>query len=132
MSRIVFQNGRIFDGTEVLSQGSSVVVEGNRITSVNSGAIEAAPGDRVVDLGGKTLMPGMVQCHFHTGFGPDAGNSSPYLGLNMPPTFLGMVAAKNAQIAIDFGVTSLIGSSNGDLLDVSLKEGILLLSLIHI
>jgi imidazolonepropionase-like amidohydrolase len=68
----------------------------------------------------------MVQCHFHTGFGPDAGNPSPYLGHAMPAAYLGMVAAKNAQIAIDFGVTSLIGSSNGDLLDVCLKEAILL------
>lgn len=82
--------------------------------------------DAVYDLAGKTWMPGMVQCHFHTGFGPDAGNASPYLGLNMPPAYLGMVAAKNAQIALDFGVTSIIGSANGDLLDVCLKEVILL------
>jgi hypothetical protein len=42
----------------------------------------------------------------------------------MPAAYLGMVAAKNAQIAIDNGVTSIIGSSNGDLLDVCLKEAI--------
>ncbi|MFK7898721.1 MAG: amidohydrolase family protein [Myxococcota bacterium] len=126
MGRIVFKNGRIFDGSDVLPQGTNVIVEGNQIHAVGAEPVEGQPDDRVVDLAGKTLMPGMVQCHFHTGFGPDAGNASPYLGLNMPPAFLGMVAAKNAQIALDFGVTSLIGSSNGDLLDVSLKEGILL------
>ncbi len=126
MARSIFVNGRVFDGTEVLASGTSVVVEGKRITGVTQAPVEAGPEDVVHDLAGKTLMPGLVQCHFHTGFGPDAGNPSPYLGHGMPAAYLGMVAAKNAQIAIDFGVTSLIGSSNGDLLDVCLKEAILL------
>ncbi len=126
MARIVFRGGRIFDGQDVLPAAATVVVDGDRITQVGSADVSAEDDDTVVELEGKTLMPGMVQCHFHTGFGPDAGNASPYLGLNMPPAFLGMVAAKNAQIALDFGVTSLIGSSNGDLLDVCLKEAILL------
>lgn len=126
MGRIVFEQGRVFDGSSVLPEGTTVVVEGDRITRVTQGPVETGPEDVVHDLAGRTLMPGMVQCHFHTGFGPDAGNPSPYLGGGMPAAYLGMVAAKNAQIAIDFGVTSLIGSSNGDLLDVCLKEAILL------
>lgn len=126
MARLVFKNARVFDGQEVLAADSTVVVEGNRITHVARGEFAGGEGDRVFDLTGRTLMPGMVQCHFHTGFGPDAGNASPYLGLNMPPAYLGMLAARNAQIALDFGVTSIIGSSNGDLLDVCLKEAILL------
>ncbi len=126
MSRFVFRNGRVFDGTGVLPSTTIVVVEKDRIACVAQDEVPAEAGDRTFDLEGKTLMPGMVQCHFHTGFGPDAGNAAPYLGLNMPPAYLGMVAAKNAQIALDFGVTSIIGSSNGDLLDVCLKEAILL------
>jgi len=126
MGRSVFVNGRVFDGTEVLTEGTNVVVEGDRITQVGPAPVEPGPNDVVHDLGGRTLMPGMVQCHFHTGFGPDAGNPSPYLNQAMPAAYLGMVAAKNAQIAIQFGVTSIIGSSNGDLLDVCLKEAIVL------
>jgi imidazolonepropionase-like amidohydrolase len=126
MGRTVFVNGNVFDGSEVLASGTTVVVEGNRIKSVGQAPVEAGPEDFVYDLAGKMLMPGMVQCHFHTGFGADAGNPSPYLGHGMPAAYLGMVAAKNAQIALDFGVTSIIGSSNGDLLDVCLKEAIIL------
>ena len=114
MARIVFQGARVFDGRDVLPANTTVAVDGNRITFVGQGDYPPDASDTVVDLTGKTLMPGMIQCHFHTGFGPDAGNASPYLGLNMPPAYLGMVAAKNAQIAIDFGVTSIIGSSNGE------------------
>lgn len=126
MSRTLFKNGAVFDGENAPRDGVTVVVEGPRIAAVEDGDVAAAPDDRVVDLADKTLMPGMVQGHFHTGFGPDAGNPAPVLGLNMPAAYLGMVAAKNAQIAIDNGVTSIIGSSNGDLLDVCLKEAILL------
>ncbi len=126
MGRTVFVEGRIFDGTKVLPEGTSVVVEGNRISQVTTAPIESRPDDVVRNLSDKMLMPGMVQCHFHTGFGEDAGNPSPYLNQGMPPAFLGMVAARNAQIALDCGVTSIIGSSNGDLLDVCLKEAILL------
>ena len=74
MGRTVFVNGRVFDGTEVLADGTNVVVEGNRITQVSTAPVETGDDDVVRDLGGRTLMPGMVQCHFHTGFGPDAGN----------------------------------------------------------
>ena len=88
MGRTVFVNGRVFDGTEVLPAGTNVVVEGNRITQVSAAPVETGDDDVVHDLGGKTLMPGMVQCHFHTGFGPDAGNPSPYLGQAMPASYL--------------------------------------------
>jgi len=126
MSRTVFRNAQVFNGRELAPAGTTVIVEGNRIVQADAGRVKERPGDKVYDLTEKTLMPGMVQSHFHTGFGPDAGNPSPYLGLNMPAAYLGMVAAKNAQIALEFGVTSIIGSSNGDLLDVCLKEAILL------
>ncbi len=126
MSRTLFTNGLVFDGENEPRSGVTVVVEDRHIRGVDSGSVPAAEGDRVIDLAGRTLMPGMVQSHFHTGFGPDAGNPMPILGVNMPPAYLGMVAAKNGQIAIDNGVTSIIGSSNGELLDVCLKEAILL------
>ena len=126
MARIIFENAHLFRGESAPESGSHLIVEDRRIAALGAGPAPqtAGEGDRRIDLGGKTLMPGMIQCHFHTGFGPDAGNPTPMLGLNAPPAYLGMVAAYNGRIALDNGVTSIIGSSNGDGLDCALKEAI--------
>lgn len=125
--RIVFQNARLLDGENAARKDVSVVVESARITTVRDGAVETGETDRVIDLAGKTLMPGLVQCHFHTGFGPTpSGGVAPMLGLEATPSYMGIVAASNAKIALDCGVTSLIGSSNPGGLDIALKEAITL------
>jgi len=39
MARTVFKNGRVFDGTAILPEGTTVVVEGNRIESVSTAPV---------------------------------------------------------------------------------------------
>jgi len=124
-SRIIFQGGKLLDGLQAAREGSSVVVEGKRIASVEAGPVEARPGDRVVELDGQTLMPGMVQSHFHACFGPcGVGQPGPVLGLEASLPYMGLLAAKNVRTALHCGFTSLIGSSNPGALDCSIKEAI--------
>src|SRR5262245_23142912 len=64
----VFQNVRIFDGKgSQLSGPSHVLVRGNRIERISSTPI---PTDRrsdtvLIDGGGRTLMPGLIDVHWH-------------------------------------------------------------------
>jgi imidazolonepropionase-like amidohydrolase len=59
-------NARIFDGTSPkLSGPMSVLVEGNKITRIGA-SITAPQGATVIDAAGKTLMPGLTDCHWHT------------------------------------------------------------------
>ena len=126
MARTLFTNANLLDGENAPRSGVNVALEGNRITAVSERAPEAAADDRVIDLAGKTLMPGMWQGHFHSGFGAfGGGTASPVLGLEEPTAYLGMLAAKNATIALQCGFTSIVCSSNGQGLDVCLKEAIL-------
>ena len=64
-AQILFANVNIFDGkTDGLAAGMNVLVEGNLIKSVAKGAIDA-PGATVIDGGGRTLMPGLIDGHAH-------------------------------------------------------------------
>jgi imidazolonepropionase-like amidohydrolase len=123
--RIVFSGANLLDGEHAPRPGSTVVVEGRRIAAVTQVPVPPRPGERRVELGGRTLMPGMVQGHFHSGFGHfGSGMAAPILGLEAPDAYLGMLAAKNARTALHCGFTGTIGSSNGHYLDVALKDAI--------
>ena len=113
MSRIVFQHANLVPGDGPALPNRSVVVEGERIAEILEGHGHAnRPDDRVIDLEGRTLMPGMWSSHFHSVFENVAPDSGPALGIQHPPAYLALVAGKNAGIALDCGVTSVIGSRN--------------------
>ncbi|MGH7120194.1 MAG: amidohydrolase family protein [Acetobacteraceae bacterium] len=66
---VVFTNLRLFDGRSAsLRDGLRVLVEGNRIKSVAAGN-PSPPGEaRVIDCGGRVLMPGLIDVHWHSLF----------------------------------------------------------------
>ena len=56
-------------GDEVIDRGT-VVIDGNRIAAI--GANVAVPaGAKVIDVAGKTIMPGIVDVHWHGSMGSD-------------------------------------------------------------
>lgn len=66
--RIHLIGGRLIDGTGAEPiDGAGLVVDGARIAAV--GPVERLPaavaGSRVIDLDGRTLMPGLIDCHTH-------------------------------------------------------------------
>src|SRR5215475_3748597 len=62
----LFQNVRIFDGkSSNLSAPSNVLVQGNVIERISTSPIAAEAGTRVIDGGGRTLMPGLIDNHWH-------------------------------------------------------------------
>jgi Tol biopolymer transport system component/imidazolonepropionase-like amidohydrolase len=70
---LAFVGARIITmrGDEVIERGT-IVVEGNRIHTVGPSAEVAAPaGARVIDAGGMTIIPGLVDVHDH---GPHAAS----------------------------------------------------------
>jgi imidazolonepropionase-like amidohydrolase len=62
----LFQNVRIFNGKGgSLSAPSSVLVKGNVIERISTAPIVAEPGVTVIAGGGRTLMPGLIDAHWH-------------------------------------------------------------------
>ena len=65
-SATLFQNVRIFDGKGgSLSAPSNVLVKGNIIERISTSPISAEPGVAVIAGGGRTLMPGLIDNHWH-------------------------------------------------------------------
>ena len=66
---ILFTNFRLFDGkSSTLRDGLRVLVEGNRIKAVAQGNPAAPDGAHVIDCGGRVLMPGLIDAHWHSIF----------------------------------------------------------------
>src|SRR5215510_13455479 len=65
-SATLFQNVRIFDGKgSSLSPQSNVLVRGNIIERISATPIAAEPGVTVIAGNGRTLMPGLIDVHWH-------------------------------------------------------------------
>jgi len=64
---VLFTNFRLFDGkSSALRDGLFMVVEGNGISQLGHGQPAATDGKTVVDCGGKVMMPGMIDMHWHS------------------------------------------------------------------
>ncbi|MGH6624108.1 MAG: amidohydrolase family protein, partial [Burkholderiaceae bacterium] len=65
---VLFQNVRIFDGKgSALSAPSNVLVRGNRIEKISATpiAVDRTANTRIIEGGGLTLMPGLIDAHWH-------------------------------------------------------------------
>jgi imidazolonepropionase-like amidohydrolase len=65
----LLHNVRIFDGSgSALSAPSQVLVRGNRIERIVPAlaALDRPAGATLIDGGGRTLMPGLIDMHWHT------------------------------------------------------------------
>ncbi len=66
---VLFRNVRVFDGKSgSLSPASNVLICGNRIERISTAPIDtgADASIKVIDGGGRTLMPGLIDAHWHT------------------------------------------------------------------
>lgn len=65
MTQLLFTNARVFDGHNAeCPEGMSVLVADGLIREVSEKPV-AASGARVIDVGGRTLMPGLIDAHVH-------------------------------------------------------------------
>jgi len=65
MTMLQLRNARIFDGKSAeCREGMNVLVDGDTIREVSDKPI-ASKDARVIDVGGRTLMPGLIDAHMH-------------------------------------------------------------------
>ncbi|HUG07592.1 MAG TPA: amidohydrolase family protein [Acidimicrobiia bacterium] len=101
--RTVLANARVFDGTGAdIHDGVSVVIADGYIESIGEGT----PGDaRVIDLEGRFLMPGLIDCHTHLTI-----NAEPELAEGeeaLRPGVVGHIVAAVLRDALRMGITTV-------------------------
>ena len=121
---LLLQNGTLIDGVRPEPiRNASVLIEGERITAVGGvDAVKPPPNGvgNVIDVSGRTIMPGMVDCHFHAAY-HDVTCSEDYdLRRSIEHTML--LAARNAQTLLEVGFTSARSAGTRALIDVALRD----------
>ncbi len=124
MARLVLRNATVLDA-DGLRPRSTVVVEDRRIAAVGPVAapVETAPEDRVVELGGRTVMPGMVSSHFHATYHELGSKVTPF-GLEEPPALQAVRAAHHLELLLRSGFTGAVSAGAPFAIDASMKAAI--------
>ena len=108
MTRTLFTGGSIFDGTGSPPAPGDVVVEGTDIVHV--GAPATGDGDTSIDLAGRTLTPGLFDCHVHVMFeGLDVMRD-----LQTPFSYRFFQSAANLEATVRTGITSVRDAGGAD------------------
>ena len=110
MSIILLKNCTVWDATRSEpEEGCDVVVEGDRIKDVSPSPVKL-PDAREIDLAGRTLMPGLIDCHAHVNlFEVNVG-----LLAEAPLTLMTAHAANLMRRMIDRGFTTVRDTGGAD------------------
>jgi imidazolonepropionase-like amidohydrolase len=110
MAQILFKNAKLLDPhADALRGGISVLVEGDSIQEVSAKPIKAANAD-VIDCKGRTLMPGLIDCHVHVML---SEVNIRYLEA-IPLTMMTVRAAALMRAMIDRGFTTVRDTGGAD------------------
>ncbi|MBN9499342.1 MAG: amidohydrolase family protein [Alphaproteobacteria bacterium] len=118
---LLFENAVVIDGTQAEARpGHYVLVEGNTIREVSAAPI-ASPSAAVIDLKGRTLMPGLIDCHVHV----VATMANLARNAAMPTSFQALKSVAVMDGMLKRGFTSVRDASGADYgLKLAVEEGL--------
>ena len=109
MSDILFRNANlVLDGRASLETGFDVLVRGNRIDTVSPNPIEPAAA-KVIDVSGKTLMPGLIDAHAHV-----TGLSLSPRNISYSPSEITLACVNYLKSSLMDGFTSIREAGGAD------------------
>lgn len=106
---------------KIVDHPAVTIVDG-RITGIADARTIKFGGDvKHIDLGGRTILPGLIDMHVHlTGLAEIGG----YRGLQYTDSFWSAVGVGNARKTLEAGFTSVRNVGSSDFQDVGLREAI--------
>ena len=117
----VIYAGRIITDADKPAQGpSTIIITDDRITSITAGRSSAPADAEVVDLGDKTLLPGLIDLHVHLTGDPGGDYRSEAVD---PDEWGVVVGVKNAAITLRAGFTTVREAGSAQYSAFSLRRG---------
>lgn len=121
-ARTIVRAGKLLDvrtGKTLTNQ--AIVVENGKIVSVGPDSGPAADANiKVIDLTGKTVLPGLIDAHTHLTFDPKFGYDR--LAISLPREAL--IGAKNARVTLLAGFTTVRNVGASEFSDIALRDAI--------
>ncbi len=120
----VISNGQLIDGTGAAPvPNAAVLIWDGRITYAGPAAGQQVPANAWhIDAGGGTIMPGLVEAHFHASYFNVAALED--LDIKYPVEYITLLAGANARLALECGYTAARSGGSLHNIDVWLKTAI--------
>jgi imidazolonepropionase-like amidohydrolase len=120
---ILFRNGKVIIGTGEVIEKGTVAINANLITYVgNTKKIQPKKKDTVFDIPGKTILPGLIDCHVHLCLD---GSPDPMTSISKESnSTITLKAAQHAKLTLEAGVTTIRDMGGKDYIDIAIRDGI--------
>jgi len=121
--RTLLRAGRLLDvKTGKVLDAQTIVVAGDTIQSIApTASVPAQSGDAVIDLGGMTVLPGLIDVHTHLTMDT---NFDPYHELTMTDAKEAITGVANARTTLLAGFTSVRNVGAGGYTDIDLRDAV--------
>jgi imidazolonepropionase-like amidohydrolase len=118
---MILYNARLIDGTGRVWQRAAIHIADDRITTVTDAEPDSTD-EPALNLGGKTVVPGFINCHVHLCLDGSPDPITAWASRSLTENVL--IAGKQAEATVKAGITTVRDLGGIDGVDLGLKKAI--------